>query len=650
MFNISLVEDDSFEEITLPSSQHEGEKIGYKYKFHARSDFNSEMVIAPHFNETYISFELFQLSLYCKKNKIKLTSIGSMNQFPFFGLFSDEVICLKDTHLHNIYASNYSSFGTDGSYFSKIPNFVDIYGGGMGMHGFHQHNEISLLDVINAFSFPPIFIRRSTYDFFKSLDLPSDIPYCEIKLNFYPKLVNLVREVLPDSVGLDKKFQKELLQKSKDHFMGIQLLASLYKNWHFIAAGGSVNLFNVLPVRPLCFLENDTDLKSEYINISKTFAQKRYGVNPIFINFSPRICVDEVIERDDISLGNQEAFLRKNLPITLSENLQSSVEIKFNKTNNNSINKISSFKFDNEIKIKIGNKIINWVFQYHHDFNFFKTNILNWAIPSFEFSENDPDFTVGVFINDQKIFEKFNSLASQKFLISAEAHTRHPELDNCHSFVQDGRPHDNLNYIRYSPTMTCWSPALKKNQGLIETFSSLSSPPISISAIDSGRYQWRNELVKKISNSLNSRLDIYGGLGHRPIGGYHSNTSDIYLNEKYKSLSSYFFHLAIENDTAKYSKEDYITEKVTDPIMCETLPICQSAPNLSDYFIEGSYVLLSEIENLDLNNLPNEYKLRRDSLLQQKELLRTHFNVFSYFNKLTDDLSLLNEIRPIKIA
>ena len=83
--------------------------------------------------------------------------------------------------------------------------------------------------------------------------------------------------------------------------------------------------------------------------------------------------------------------------------------------------------------------------------------------------------------------------------------------------------------------------------------------------------------------------------------------------------------------------------------MCETIPICHTAPNISDYFVENSYVLFSELHNLDLNNLSFEYNSRRSNLLKQKQYLKTHFNIFSYFNKLTDDLSLLNKVRPITI-
>jgi hypothetical protein len=198
--------------------------------------------------------------------------------------------------------------------------------------------------------------------------------------------------------------------------------------------------------------------------------------------------------------------------------------------------------------------------------------------------------------------------------------------------------------------MCCWSPPISKNESTLSLLAGLSNPPNLISAIDSGMYPWRKEMIRKFSESFDNKIDLFGGGYNKSLGGYHYNTNSKFLNEKYISLQPYLFSLAIENNTAQYSQEDYITEKVTDPILCESIPICQSAPNLSDYFIEDSYILLSDIEKLDKKNLSIEYMVRRDKLLWQKEFLRTHLNVFSYFNRLTDDLSLLNQSRPIKIT
>mgnify|MGYP007000345855 len=83
----------------------------------------------------------------------------------------------------------------------------DIYGGGMGMLGFPEVNQISIEEVIDKFAFPTIFLRRSTLDYYRSLSLPSNIIYCEIKTHFYPKLTNIVKNNFPDAIGLDKNFQ-----------------------------------------------------------------------------------------------------------------------------------------------------------------------------------------------------------------------------------------------------------------------------------------------------------------------------------------------------------------------------------------------------------------------------------------------------------
>jgi len=302
----------------------------------------------------------------------------------------------------------------------------------------------------------------------------------------------------------------------------------------------------------------------------------------------------------------------------------------------------------NQLTVKISNKVISWVFQYGHDFNFFKKNILKWALKDFEFTDENPDFLIGVFIKENSTFEYIESFKSQKFLLSGEAHTRHPVLDNCYSFVQDSRPNEFDPYIRYAPTLTCWCPPFEKKSSTINILSTLKNPINLISAIDSGQYDWRSKLIRDLSLKFENKIDLYGGIG-KSLGGYHHNTSTQFLNEKYLGLWSYLFSVSIENKTAAYSKEDYITEKVTDPIMCEALPICQSAPNLSDYFIDGSYITLDDFLKLDLKNLASEYLKRRPAILKQKEFLRNTLNVFSYFHKLTDDLSLLDELRPITL-
>jgi hypothetical protein len=55
----------------------------------------------------------------------------------------------------------------------------------------------------------------------------------------------------------------------------------------------------------------------------------------------------------------------------------------------------------------------------------------------------------------------------------------------------------------------------------------------------------------------------------------------------------------------------------------------------------------ADVGNIDWTAWKTEYERRRPAVLAQKELLRTRLNLFAYFHKLTDDLSLLDRPRPI---
>ena len=99
--------------------------------------------------------------------------------------------------------------------------------------------------------------------------------------------------------------------------------------------------------------------------------------------------------------------------------------------------------------------------------------------------------------------------------------------------MQDERPSDDLNYIRYAPTLNCWSPPFVKKREVLEFKDSNL-----VSVVDSGRYPWRNEMIQKASQKLNGKLDIFGGLG-KSLPGHHHNANTEHLNNKYEGLWSH---------------------------------------------------------------------------------------------------------------
>ncbi len=127
------------------------------------------------------------------------------------------------------------------------------------------------------------------------------------------------------------------------------------------------------------------------------------------------------------------------------------------------------------------------------------------------------------------------------------------------------------------------------------------------------------------------------------VDGYHRKSETSIGNEKYLAIQDHAFHVGIERACGN----DYITEKVTDAIMCGSVPVCQTAPNLADYFIENSYVRTSDVATIDWANWESEFEKRKSYVRAQREVLRTRLNVFSYFHVLTEDLSQLIYLRPI---
>jgi len=58
--------------------------------------------------------------------------------------------------------------------------------------------------------------------------------------------------------------------------------------------------------------------------------------------------------------------------------------------------------------------------------------------------------------------------------------------------------------------------------------------------------------------------------------------------DKWEGLAPYRFTIAIENSSLPH----YWTEKITDAFMAYSVPLYFGAPNIGDYFPEGSYIWL----------------------------------------------------------
>ncbi len=288
----------------------------------------------------------------------------------------------------------------------------------------------------------------------------------------------------------------------------------------------------------------------------------------------------------------------------------------------------------NSIVLKFGAKTIRWVFQYPHIRDFNEKHILPWAFPSLRTEPRDipADFNIGVHLHNETLQGGFSELPGKKFALAGEVETRHPRLANCLSFVQGPQPGDDPAYIRYAPIMCFWTPP----------YDPVKTRKCSV--VDSGRYEWRAQLIGKLAEKI-GEVDIFGGLSGRKLGGYHEAYDGPIGNDKYLGILDFCFYLALERKVA----DDYLTEKFADAVLCNAVPIYHGAPNLCLYAYPEASIAVEDVETIDWHNWRSEYDRRLPALRAQKEFFRTHLNVFSYFHTVTDDLSLLDRRRPITL-
>ncbi|MHB1767451.1 MAG: glycosyltransferase family 10 domain-containing protein [Phycisphaerae bacterium] len=287
---------------------------------------------------------------------------------------------------------------------------------------------------------------------------------------------------------------------------------------------------------------------------------------------------------------------------------------------------------ENSVAVRFGSKTIRWIFPFAGVKRFMAQAILPWALPGCAVLSGDAptDFVIGVYLNDATITESFSDLPGQKFLLSVEKETRHPKIADCHSFVQNPQPGDDAAYIRYAPTFCCWVPPRD------------TAKTRKCSVVDNGQYAWRIEMIGDLARRIGD-VDIFGRLSGRPLGGYHRSSDSTFGNDKYQGIENHCFYLSLERAVA----DDYITEKFTDAILCDAVPIYDGAGNIDVYSYPEAYIRTSDVGNIDWNNWQAEYDRRLPAVQAQKELIRTRLNVFSYFHLLTEDLSLLDKIRPM---
>lgn len=155
------------------------------------------------------------------------------------------------------------------------------------------------------------------------------------------------------------------------------------------------------------------------------------------------------------------------------------------------------------------------------------------------------------------------------------------------------------------------SESIKKEKKLSMIVSSLN---FSI-----GNYIKRLDLLGKILAS-DLEIDIYGRGFNIPDPRYKGE-----LDFKYKGLLPYEYSIAVENSNEK----NYISEKFVDCVLCNTVPIYNGAPNVSEVYDDRYFRKIDLDSPTIIEDLKHIISLPAPGTVANKEIYKKRYNLYT---------------------
>ena len=117
-----------------------------------------------------------------------------------------------------------------------------------------------------------------------------------------------------------------------------------------------------------------------------------------------------------------------------------------------------------------------------------------------------------------------------------------------------------------------------------------------------------------------------------------------FIEDKWDGLAPYRFSFALENSR----EDDYWTEKLVDCFLSRTIPLYDGAPNLAQYFPEGSYIPVNmddhgaivQLVSRLLRDPIGEYQRRQAALEQARTLCLERYSLGARLLEWCDTLSV----------
>ena len=103
------------------------------------------------------------------------------------------------------------------------------------------------------------------------------------------------------------------------------------------------------------------------------------------------------------------------------------------------------------------------------------------------------------------------------------------------------------------------------------------------------------------------------------------------MRKKEEGILPYKYHFCCENSCEK----NYFTEKIMDPLLCESLPLYWGCPNINDFIPKESFIWLpfdsdfyKAKDLIDSTIKNNEWESRLPYIRKAKEIILEELNLF----------------------
>lgn len=147
----------------------------------------------------------------------------------------------------------------------------------------------------------------------------------------------------------------------------------------------------------------------------------------------------------------------------------------------------------------------------------------------------------------------------------------------------------------------------------------------------------RLDFVKKLKNILGDRLHWYG--------------TDIKTKNKIDGIAPYKYHLVIENQIAN----NFISEKIYDSFLGNSLPIYAGSPNINEFFSKKS------VKSINLNDFNSSvetilncingtvFEDNFNEIVNSRNIVLENFNLIKRIDKIVDNLEYLEQDKTISM-